>query len=67
MILKSEYPEPKFKVNDRVVVDGFENATIARRGLFKNGRTKQIYWNYQLKDNMLPGFWAAEDRIKLRD
>ena len=61
-----KYPKPKFKVGDKVVVDGFDNATIAGTGLFKKKSTGEIYVSYKLKDNILPGFWAAEDRIKLR-
>jgi len=59
-----KYPKPKFKKGDKVRVDEFDDATIAAAGLFKNKITGKIFWNYQLTNNILPGFWAAESRIK---
>ena len=59
-----KYPKPKFNIGDRVEVDDFEKATIGARGLYKRKSNSEVYWNYQLKDNILPGFWAEEKRIK---
>lgn len=60
--MKQTTLKPKFKVGDRVVVDKFEDAKIAKVGAFrKNGRK---FIAYQLTENILPGFWAEEDRIK---
>ena len=61
-----KYPKAKYNIGDKVVVDEFEDATIAKRGLFKKKSTGEISWNYQLKDNLLPGFWAEENRIKIK-
>jgi len=58
-----EIPKPKFKVGTKVIVDDFDNAVISKVGVFKkNGK---ISINYQLRGNILPGFWAKEERIKL--
>ncbi len=58
---------PKFKKGDEVIVDDWMKAEIADVGLFKNKNTKKVSWRYQLTKNLLPGFWADENRIKTRD
>jgi hypothetical protein len=59
-------PKPKYKIGDKVRVDDFDNATIAKVGIFRRKSDGKIYVAYQLKDNLLSGFWAEEDRIKIR-
>ena len=64
------YPKPKFKIGDKVEVDGFDEALIVKRGLFRKlgqGKDVVVYWSYQLSGNILPGFWAEEKRIKKID
>ena len=55
-------PKPKFKKGDKVRVDDFDNATITKVGAFKKNNKVKIH--YQLKDNILPGFWVEESRVK---
>ena len=57
-------PKPKFKKGDKVRVDNFDDATIARVGAFKKHGKVKIH--YQLEDNILPGFWVEESRLKKR-
>ena len=61
-IMKIKIPTPKFKVGDKIIVDGFEDATVAEVGAFK--KNDKVTISYKLKDNVLPGFWAEEGRIK---
>ena len=55
-------PKPKFKKGDKVRVDNFDDATILKVGAFKKNGIIKIH--YQLTDNILPGFWAEESRVK---
>ena len=61
-----KYPKAKFKVGDKVEVDGFDKAVIVKKGLFRKlgkGKDSVVYWSYQLSGNILPGFWAKENRL----
>ena len=60
--MKNTLPKPKYSVGDKVVVDKFDDATIDKVGIFK--KNNRIYVAYRLTDNILPGFWAEENRIK---
>jgi len=59
-----KYPKPKFKIGDKVEVDGFDKAIISEVGLFRRKTNKEIYVSYKLTGNILPGFWADERRLK---
>lgn len=57
-------PKPKFKIGDKVIVDNFDNAVIKRAGVFR--KNEKIFVAYELDEGILLGFWAEENRLKLK-
>jgi hypothetical protein len=62
--MKPILPKPKFKVGDKVIIDDLDTGTIAKCGFFQ--KDDGIYVYYKLTENFLPGFWAQEDRLKIK-